>query len=190
MNDSTVDLMANTFVQHSHCSYCGTRFEVMHWPRVCARCGNTTWRNPLPVAVLAVPVLQDGRIGVLTIRRAIEPQRGLLALPGGFMEVGESWQHSCARELFEESGVSVDAGAVILHAVHTSPGGNLVVFGRVPPVAAADLPPFAGNSEASERELLFAPAELAFPLHTLVLAQILHSQAALLRAEQEAEAMR
>ena len=159
--------------QHSHCSFCGAAYERLLWPRVCARCGNITWRNPLPVAVLAVPVLQDGRVGVVTIRRDIEPKRGLLALPGGFMEVDESWQQSCVRELLEESGVQVDAAHVMLHAVHSSPSGNLVVFGRAPLLRAADLPPFAGNSEASGREILFVPTELAFPLHTLVLTQML-----------------
>jgi NADH pyrophosphatase NudC (nudix superfamily) len=73
--------------KHSHCSYCGHPFGVDQlWPRRCPQCEQTSFRNPLPVAVVLVPV--DG--GVLTVRRTIEPKFGWLALPGGYIEVGET----------------------------------------------------------------------------------------------------
>src|SRR6185436_21045482 len=76
-------------MQHSHCSYCGTAFpQEAPWPRMCPGCGETTWRNPLPVAVVLLPVdMTDGRRGLVVIRRGIEPGYGLLALPGGFIEL-------------------------------------------------------------------------------------------------------
>ena len=44
-------------MQHSHCSFCGTPFVPdAPWPRLCTSCGETTWRNPLPVGVLLFPV--------------------------------------------------------------------------------------------------------------------------------------
>ncbi|MBI1877066.1 MAG: hypothetical protein HYR94_02315 [Chloroflexi bacterium] len=71
-----------TLQKNSHCSYCGSPFaESQPWPRACVRCGNVTFRNPAPVAVVLLPV-EDG---LLVIRRGIEPQRGQLALPGGFI---------------------------------------------------------------------------------------------------------
>jgi NADH pyrophosphatase NudC (nudix superfamily) len=92
---------------HTHCSHCGTAYEVdASWPRVCPGCGETTWLNPLPVAVALVPVdmpvdmpgdLPGGRRGLVAVRRDIEPARGQLALPGGFIEVGESWQEATVR---------------------------------------------------------------------------------------------
>ena len=79
--------------KNSHCSYCGARFaEDGPWPRRCAACANVSYLNPLPVAVLLQPV-DDG---LLVIRRAIAPV-GRLALPGGFIDVGESWQAAAAR---------------------------------------------------------------------------------------------
>jgi ADP-ribose pyrophosphatase YjhB (NUDIX family) len=147
--------------KHAHCSWCGAAFADAPFPRTCARCRRTTWLNPLPVAVLALPV-DDG---VLVIRRNEGAGRGELALPGGFIEVGETWQQACARELFEETGVTIDAAAVQDLAVRSSPDGFLLVFGLGPVVREAALPPFTVGAEISERLVVREPVPLAFPLH-------------------------
>ena len=73
--------------KNSHCSYCGRPFaEGQPWPRTCAGCARVSYLNPLPVAVLLLPA--GG--GLLCVRRAIEPGKGLLALPGGFIDVAET----------------------------------------------------------------------------------------------------
>jgi ADP-ribose pyrophosphatase YjhB (NUDIX family) len=118
--------------------------------------------------------------GVLCIRRAIEPGRGLLALPGGFIERGESWQQAAVRELREETGVVVDASDVRLFDVHSAPDDTLLVFGRGPNFRRETLPGFAGAKEVSERVVVDAPLELAFPLHTRFVAEFFHRSAALI----------
>ena len=81
------------------------------WPRTCPQCGETTWSNPLPVAVVLLPVAyDDGRTGLVVVRRDIEPFRGEIALPGGFIETGESWREAAVRELREETGLAAEAG--------------------------------------------------------------------------------
>jgi 8-oxo-dGTP diphosphatase len=42
---------------------------------------------------------------ILLIRRGRHPSFGMLALPGGFIEMNESLEESAARELFEETGI-------------------------------------------------------------------------------------
>jgi ADP-ribose pyrophosphatase YjhB (NUDIX family) len=154
--------------KHAHCSYCGSPFADDVWPRTCAPCGNISYVNPLPVVVALVPV--DG--GLLCIRRTIEPRIGELALPGGFLEVGESWQEGCARELLEETGVVVMADEVRLFAVHSATKigrpteSVLLVFGLVGERRAGELSAFAANEETSEMVVIREPVELAFPLHT------------------------
>jgi ADP-ribose pyrophosphatase YjhB (NUDIX family) len=152
--------------KNAHCSYCGHAFErAAPYPRACGSCTKVTYQNPLPVAVLVLPV-DDG---VLTIRRGIEPRRGQLALPGGFIDFGEAWRAACARELREETGIEADATRIDLFDVHSAPDGTLLVFGIAPRTEAAHLPSFVVTDETSERVIVREPIDLAFPLHTKVL---------------------
>jgi 8-oxo-dGTP pyrophosphatase MutT (NUDIX family) len=158
---------------HGFCGFCGAEFAVEQvWPRMCAACGNITYHNPLPVAVVIAPVDLGGRVGVLAVRRAIAPRAGWLALPGGFIEVGESWQEAAARELREETGVVVHPTAVRVFDVCSAPD-VLIVFGQVDPLPHAALPPLLPTAEASAIVILTEPVDLAFPLHTAALRKYL-----------------
>jgi 8-oxo-dGTP diphosphatase len=57
-----------------------------------------------PVAADAL-VVRDGEI--LLIRRGKEPFKGKWALPGGFVEEGETVEGACVREAKEETGLDV-----------------------------------------------------------------------------------
>ncbi|MEV6815131.1 NUDIX domain-containing protein [Micromonospora sp. NPDC051296] len=161
-----------TGVAYSHCSYCGTAYPAAaEWPRLCAACGQTVWRNPLPVAVAVLPVRTATGLGVVVVRRDIEPARGLLALPGGFIEYGEEWRDALVRELREETGLLADPADAEVVAVHSAPaGGTMMIFGELPVRPAAELPPSAPTAEATEWLVLTEPTELAFSTHTRVLA--------------------
>lgn len=50
--------------------------------------------------------LDDENLKILLIRRAIEPFKGKWALPGGFVQVGESPEAGVARELAEETSLT------------------------------------------------------------------------------------
>src|SRR5689334_21000749 len=152
---------------HDYCGYCGTAFAAeAPWPRQCVHCGRLSFRNPLPVAVLLVPV-PDGLLGV---RRGIEPGLGQLALPGGFINYGERWQAAAARELLEETGVTISADTIQLFAVHSTPDGTFVlIFGIAPPLTA--LPAFTLDAETAAVVTLTGPQPLAFTTHTDVVAE-------------------
>src|SRR3954467_14900296 len=157
-------------MQHSHCSYCGASYLAdQPWPRVCATCGETTWRNPLPVAVALLPVDTDDGRGIVVVRRDIEPQRGKLGLPGGFIEHGEQWRDGAVRELREETTIEADPTQVKLFDVHSAPSGTLLVFGILPPRHVSELPPSVATDESTGFEIVRTPVELAFSTHTQVL---------------------
>jgi 8-oxo-dGTP diphosphatase len=61
-------------------------------------------RFPVAVDIVALTV-RDDALNVLLITRRIEPFRGRLALPGGFVLAGESLGEAAIRELAEETGV-------------------------------------------------------------------------------------
>ena|SRR5690348_14683541 len=151
------------------CSFCGTRFSGLSYPRECVNCGQVTYRNPLPVAVAIVPV--DG--GVMAIRRGIEPQMGKLALPGGYIEFGESWQEATARELFEETGIRIQAESIEQFLVSSAPDGKVLVFGLAPPVPSTVLESWVATPEALELVVIREPVDLAFQLHTEALRRYL-----------------
>jgi 8-oxo-dGTP diphosphatase len=54
------------------------------------------------VLVVFCFLLKDGKI--LLIRRANEPHKGDITVPGGRKKRGESLREACAREMFEETG--------------------------------------------------------------------------------------
>ncbi|MEV6006894.1 NUDIX domain-containing protein [Streptomyces sp. NPDC051976] len=152
----------------SHCSTCGAPFGAdPGWPRTCPACGAVSYRNPLPVALALLPVRQEGRTGLVVIRRTIPPHIGELALPGGFIDHGESWQHAVTRELREETGIPADTADVTLaDALTDEQGGYLLLFGLLPERELSALPASVRTDETDGFQPLWQPSELAFPLHT------------------------
>jgi 8-oxo-dGTP diphosphatase len=76
----------------------------------CSACGFEHFANPAP-AVSALVLDEDGRL--LLARRAVEPDAGLWDTLGGFLEEGEDAITALRRELREEAGVEIEAGAFV-----------------------------------------------------------------------------
>lgn len=149
--------------KNTHCSYCGFPFAAEQpWPRRCVNCSNVSFINPLPVTIVLVPV--DN--GLLLVRRNIEPHKGKLALPGGFIDLGESWQEAGAREVLEETGITIDPAGIQLVTVYSAPDGTIIIVSQAAQMNSDELPDFVLNEEATERSFITQPEELAWPLHT------------------------
>jgi len=58
---------------------------------------------PIAVDVVALTVI-DHTLNALVVRRGIEPFRGRLALPGGFLRSGEQTDQAAARDCNDEVG--------------------------------------------------------------------------------------
>ncbi|MGY1623453.1 NUDIX hydrolase [Geodermatophilus sp. SYSU D00965] len=70
--------------------------------------------DPAPTVVACVgAVVHDARGRLLLIRRGHEPSRGLWSVPGGRVEPGETPEAAVEREVLEETGLRVRAGAPV-----------------------------------------------------------------------------
>ncbi len=116
--------------EHVFCPMCGASLQTGVFEgkerKFCPRCGFIDYRNPLPVA-LAIAV-KDGK--VLLIKRGLPPRKGMWASPSGFIEIGETAEEACLRELKEETGISgeiVKLAAVIRREDKEVYGDMLIV---------------------------------------------------------------
>ena len=78
--------------------------------------------RPACTADLIALCFHQGDLKVLLIKRASEPFKDKWALPGGFVDEGESPQQAAARELREEAGLSLDVSDLLEVGVFGAPG--------------------------------------------------------------------
>ncbi|MFF2841361.1 NUDIX domain-containing protein [Paenarthrobacter sp. NPDC057981] len=126
-------------------------------------------RFPVTVDVVALTV-RDGELHVLLITRLIEPFRGKLALPGGFVLAGEDLLEAAVRELAEETGVERLPGHLEQLGSYgprgRDPRGDVLTVAHL--LLAPDFPVLAAGSDAEQaawypvREVLNGQLELAF----------------------------
>ena len=64
-----------------------------------------------PVVGVGAVVLDGDR--VLLIKRGHAPLKGQWSLPGGGVEIGETLEQAIAREVTEETGLTVDVGPIV-----------------------------------------------------------------------------
>jgi len=87
-----------------YCPVCGS--GEVHWLGKSMVCGDCRWEYFHNAASAVGAILEVGERIVL-VRRAREPGRGMLDLPGGFVDYDETGEEALAREVREELGIEV-----------------------------------------------------------------------------------
>lgn len=151
--------------KNEHCSYCGSYFTKLSWPRTCVVCSNVSYLNPMPVSVMLLPTYDNG---LLVTKRAIEPGKGKWAFCSGFAGIGETAAQTAAREVLEEIGIARAPeefkyyDQVAVEARHL-----LLTFLMLKhPLTPPEIESFRPTDEVSDVKKIYCPEELAFSAHT------------------------
>lgn len=144
------------------CEKCGS--QIKH--NECLFCGYKKYINSIPVAVAIIPVLAQDKIQILAVRRNISPNKGELALPGGFQEV-ENIIECLKREVQEECKIIVEIdnnyNQLVLSS-HPIPNRTLIFF-VCKMIEMSKIDFTIQNEETTELCLIEEHTSLAFPLH-------------------------
>ncbi len=113
--------MEHPLSQFRFCPKCGSPRFVEHNQKSkhCEACGFTYYFNPSAATVAVIlrsrgqgakdkeeETVKDGK-EILVVRRAKDPARGTLDLPGGFSDLWETSEEGVRREVWEETGLEV-----------------------------------------------------------------------------------
>jgi len=128
-----------------------------------------------PVLTVDGAVFMDGKL--VLIRRKNEPFKGMHALPGGFVDYGESTEDAVVREVREETGLETQVNGLVgvYSDPERDPRGHTVSAIYLLEVIGGELK----EGDDAEAVGLFDPGELP-PLafdHSLVVKDILRTDA-------------
>lgn len=98
--------MTHPFRDFAFCPKCGADHFVENneKSKKCIDCGFIYYFNP---STAVVAIIENNEGNVLVARRAKDPAKGTLDLPGGFVDLFETPEEAMQREVMEETGLSV-----------------------------------------------------------------------------------
>lgn len=95
----------NILTNLKYCPLCSHRLKTVDLNGArrlrCVKCRWINYENPLP----SVTAVVKRHNSILLIKRGVAPHKGRWSLPSGFIEIEESPEEACLRELEEEAGL-------------------------------------------------------------------------------------
>lgn len=117
--------MEHPFSQFKYCPKCGSEHFEIHneKSKKCKDCGFVYYFNP---SSATVALILNERNELLVCRRAKEPAKGTLDLPGGFIDMAETGEEGVSREVKEETDMTVT------HAEYLFSIPNIYIYSGFP----------------------------------------------------------
>ena len=170
-----------SFELFSYCPRCGKKYSEQDWDSAdalfaCTGCGYCFYQTSVPSATVVIPAKNSpGKI--LLLKRATDPNRGKLALPGRFLRYDEDPAEAARREAKEETLLDVTIERLLCATlVNYEYQSTLISIFELAylarPVGAAlrvDTPEASCLAFYDARELLKKTGCLAFPEQRRVL---------------------
>lgn len=159
-------------MKNKHCGWCGETLVGDSFPKKCLSCSQETHINPTPVAVLMCWARdEEGNTGPLVVRRGINPGKGQWALPGGFVDDGETIEEAAKREMKEETGIDVDLKSIVLRHSFNTGFGQVLVFCELfdQTLEPEEIEGFVENSEVQEIAIYRDDLDICFESHKLAI---------------------
>lgn len=114
----------------------------------------------LPRVGVGAMVVHDGKI--LLVKRGASPGKGLWAIPGGTLRLGETLKACAAREILEETGVTIAVGECIyvFDAIERDEAGKIKFHFVVVDFAALYVSGDAKGADDADEARWWTPEEL------------------------------
>lgn len=146
---------------NKHCHYCGTEYVDKNDPYFCHNCKNTVWINPIPVVIVAIPLIPGEEY--LGIVRGDPNEAGYEknAFVSGFLDKNEDWEIAGIREIREETGINIKS--LTLKKLVTR-NNMLFILAISDPVEYNEVDWNFSNNETKKIIRLNKESDLAFPI--------------------------
>lgn len=98
-------ICCNESMNYTHCRRCGGLLDIKDKGYlVCVSCGKKIYVSPRPTVSA---IIENEKGELLLVVRGVDPGKGQLDTPGGFVDLDETAEEAFVREMKEELGVLV-----------------------------------------------------------------------------------
>ncbi len=110
-----------------YCPKCGCN-DFVHEEVNSLRCSGCGYHHFFNAAGAVIGIIRNEKGEVLVTRRAFEPYRGMLDLPGGFIMPDETAEEAVKRELYEELRLEVTDMKFLYTRPNRYPFSGVIVY--------------------------------------------------------------
>lgn len=99
------------YTSYNYCPICGFKYSKEDYNKKdavyhCPKCKFRFYQNMDPTISVVIPKAGEPNL-VLMAKRNQNPGKGKYDLPGGFLDIGETPEQACIREVKEELGITI-----------------------------------------------------------------------------------